>query len=115
MVDGVLLRRAESEDTWAMGVIETACWRVGYAGVLPQHVLESLDESIRAKDGSGSFDVRAVKRGLRKIWKVGCWALRPLVCPAKSGKTSQMPKTSTGCAPCLSLRHTGVWAWEANF
>ena len=32
-----------------MGVIETACWRVGYAGVLPQHVLESLDESIRAK------------------------------------------------------------------
>ncbi|MEC8093086.1 MAG: GNAT family N-acetyltransferase [Planctomycetota bacterium] len=49
MIDGVLLRRAESEDTWAMGVIETACWRVGYAGVLPQHVLESLDESIRAK------------------------------------------------------------------
>ena len=32
-----------------MGVIETACWRVGYAGVLPQPVLEGLDESIRAK------------------------------------------------------------------
>ena len=49
MIDGVLLRRAESEDAWAMGVIETACWRVGYAGVLPQSVLEALDESIRAK------------------------------------------------------------------
>lgn len=49
MIDGVLLRRAESEDAWAMGVIETACWRVGYAGVLPQPVLEGLDESIRAK------------------------------------------------------------------
>ena len=49
MIDGVLLRRAESEDAWAMGVIETACWRVGYAGVLPQPVLEALDESIRAK------------------------------------------------------------------
>ena len=36
MIDGVLLRRAESEDAWAMGVIETACWRVGYAGVLSQ-------------------------------------------------------------------------------
>ena len=31
-----------------MGVIETTCWR-GLRRVLPQHVLESLDESIRAK------------------------------------------------------------------
>ena len=48
MIDGVLLRRAESEDAWPMGVIETACWRVGYAGVLPQPVLEALDETVRA-------------------------------------------------------------------
>ena len=115
MIDGVLLRRAESEDAWAMGVIETACWRVGYAGVLPQSVLEALDESIRAKRWQRILRRAGSEHGLLRIWKVGFWDSRLSVCPAKSGKTSQMPRTNTGCVPCLWPRRIGAWVWGANF
>ena len=76
MIDGILLRRAESEDAWAMGVIETACWRVGYAGCFPNLYWKGWTSRSERRDGSGFSDVPAVKHGLLRIWKVEFWASR---------------------------------------
>ena len=111
MIDGVLLRRAESEDAWAMGVIETACWRVGYAGCF-QPVLEGLDESIRVKRWQRFSDV-AVKHGLLRIWKVGFWLHGSRFAQRRVGRRARCP----GRTPrsCLWPRRIGLGAWGANF
>ncbi|MCW2927960.1 MAG: acetyltransferase [Thermoleophilia bacterium] len=48
-VTGVVVREATLDDADAIAHIHVACWRHTYAGLMPQELLDSLDESARAE------------------------------------------------------------------